>query len=84
MWILVKLVFGEFKKRILSSTKDELVFCCNTNPCFVEIGGIVKMIDAGEMLIVKHDIYLVVGALNLILMQDVLIVQVLSDRHSSK
>lgn len=60
------------------------MFYCNTNPCFVEIGGIVKMIDAGEMLIVKHDMYLVVGALNLILMQDVLIVQVLSDRHSSK
>jgi len=60
------------------------VFCCNTNLCFVEIGGIVKMIDTGKMLIAKHDMYLVVGALNLILMQDVLIVQVLSDRHSSK
>ncbi|MFL0498411.1 MULTISPECIES: hypothetical protein [Priestia] len=42
------------------------------------------MIDAGKMLIVKHNMYLVVGAFNLILMQDVLIVQVLSDRHSSK
>jgi hypothetical protein len=60
------------------------VFCYNNNLYFVEIGGIVKMIDAGKMLIVKHNMYLVVGAFNLILMQDVLIVQVLSDRHSSK